>query len=68
MSICRNEVLSEESQLIKEVGIFWAGIFWWKFSGGSFPEESLMGENFPSGIFTRGISPEPFEIDSDNTL
>ena len=48
-----DEVLSEERQLIKWVGIFqveifWVGIFWGEFSLGSF-----MGGNFPGGNFSR---------------
>ena len=29
-----DELLSEERQLMKWVGIFQVGIFWWEFSGG----------------------------------
>ena len=51
------EVLSEEMQLMKwvgifQVGIFWVGIFWGGaifFWGG----ESLMGGNFPGENFPR---------------
>ena len=47
-------MLSEESQLMKWVGIFQVGIFFFFGGGGSggggrFPEGSLMGGNFPGG-------------------
>ena len=58
VNICQNEVLSEESQLMKWVRIFWVGISWVGiFQGGIFQGGSLMGENFPSGNFPGGDFP-----------
>ena len=45
-----DEVLSEERQLMKWVGIFLVEIFWvglLREGGGNFPGGSLMGGNFP---------------------
>ena len=59
MNICKNEMLSEESQLMKWVGIFRVGIFWvgtfrWGiFQGGSLMGENFLGGNFPGGNFPR---------------
>ena len=49
MSICQNEVLIEERQLMKWVEMFQVGIFW----VGIFQGGSLMGGNFPGGDFPR---------------
>ena len=50
-----DEVLSEERQLMKWVGIFQFGNFLGgNFPGGNCPRGSLMGENFPGGNFPGG--------------
>ena len=49
-----DEVLSEERELMKWVGIFQVGIFWVGiFRGEIFKGESLMGGNFPGENFPR---------------
>ena len=46
-----DELLSEERQLMKWVGIFQVGIFWWEFSGGGIG----LGRNSPGGILSGRI-------------
>ena len=48
MNICQNEVLSEERQLMKWVGIFRVKIFWVGFRG-EFSREEFDGWEFSRG-------------------
>ena len=59
MDICENEVLSEERQLMKWVGIFQVGIFREEFSRG---RGGLIGGNFSGGNFPRTIFSYGVEI------
>ena len=56
LNICQNEVLSEERQLMKWVGIFQVIIFWVAMfrGGGDFPGVSLMGRKFSGGNSSGG--------------
>ena len=57
VSSCQNEVLSEERQLMKWVGIFRMG----NLRGeGGVPVGSLIGGNFLDGNFPGGTFLEPF--------
>ena len=63
VNICQNEVLSEESQLMKcvgifRVGIFWVGIFRWRI----FQEGESDGWEFSGWEFSRGEFPGTGQI------
>ena len=51
MNIGQNEVLSEERQSMKWVGIFRVGIFRANFAGGSVMGGNFRGGSFPGGYF-----------------
>ena len=58
VKICQSEVLSEERQLMKWVGIFQVRIFWVVvFCGWNFPARSLIGGNFLGGNSPRADFP-----------
>ena len=62
-----DEMLSEERQLIKWVGIFQVGIFWVGiFRRRNFPGGSLMGGNFPDGNFPGGNCPRIILLITDS--
>ena len=58
VNICQNEVLTEERQLMKWMGIFQVRIF--RGGRGGFQGGRLMGRIFWVKIFPRGIFLEPF--------
>ena len=54
VNICQNEVLSEERQLMKWVGLFRVRIFWVGIFRGEFSRAEFDGwEFFQGGNFTR---------------
>ena len=63
VKICQNEVLSEENQLMKWVGILRVGIFFWM---GIFRREIFQGGVWWVGIFRVGISPGVIFLESIN--
>ena len=57
VSSCQNEVLSEERQLLKWVGIFqvrifWVAVFWGGFSRGKFYGWEFLEWELPWGKFS----------------